>query len=126
MRGFSSDAVEYREQNRGSSIRLDAVNESARWWVMTQFNFNRPLSDPAWAPGLVQTFTPGTTSPEGLSVNLIGCSGPRRDNYTYDGAPTRVTVHVQEGSSPGSKLVSFAAYWGGNGSVTGSFEYEPR
>lgn len=128
VRGFSSDAVEVRVEGvSGNTVQLDAVNDAAHWWVMARFNFSQPLSSAQWAPGTLRTFSGNRPSTDGMSVSTIGCSGPTRGRYTYDSSPDTVTVHVQEGSTPDARLVTFAAYWNAGGhTVTGSFEYLPR
>lgn len=122
---FASDAVGTRIYGGDTTVQLDAVNTEAQWWVMTRLTFSRPLSDAAWAPGMVRTFESFTPQPDGLSVHAVGCSGPSLGHYTYDGGPDRVLVHVLPGTTPTGKVFSFAAYWDrSNQVVTGTFAYD--
>jgi hypothetical protein len=126
VRDFSVDNVEVRIDSGGRQVRLDTVNGPGATWLMTQFTFRVPLSDPSWTTTPLQTFTLGASSSSGLT-SAIACVGPRRGMYTYDGSPSRVTVHVEQGEAPGSRVVTFAQYWNdGAHVVTGSFEYLPR
>lgn len=126
VRDFSVDNVEVRVDNAGRQVRLDTVNGPGATWLMTQLTFRVSLSDPSWTTTPVQTFTLGGAPSSGLT-SVIACSGPRRGNYTYDGSPSRVTVHVEPGDAPGSRVVTFAQYWNDRSHVvTGSFEYLPR
>jgi hypothetical protein len=119
-------------QGEGTSIRLDALMASPDRWIMTRLNFNPALTDARWAPGTAveigEDAAGGGT--DALSVFAIGCSGPMRDRYHYDGPPHHGHVHVGHGHHPHSIIVSFVLYWdnagGRPGAVSGSFEYEPR
>lgn len=125
VRDFSVDGVEVRVDSAGRQVRLDTVSGPGATWVMTQLTFRVALTDPSWATTPVQTFTLREQA-SGL-VSVIACSGPRRGTYTYDGSPSRVTVHVEPGEAPGSRVVTFAQYWDDRSHmVTGSFEYLPR
>ncbi len=121
VQSFGSGTVRVQGQG-GATVQLDAVNTDARWWVMNRMTFTPALSDPSWAVGMNQTFSNGLTSASGQRIWAMGCSGPSMGDYTFDGEPTTVVVHIDPGSTPGSKLLSYAAYWGTQ-AVTGSFEY---
>ena len=125
VQDFSSNAVEIRFER--DAVQIDAVNPSAGWWVMTHMTFSRPLSDPAWEMGRVYTFDVGRAPNGPLSVSALSCSGPSRGHYTYDSSTFRMTMHIEPGSTPGARLVTFAQYWiEAPHVVTGSFEYLPR
>lgn len=128
---FSSDAPELsiRRSTGSAYVRIDALNASARWWAMTALTVTGGLTHASLQPGAHLSFTPSSTSTNGLRVSVLGCSGPARNNYTYDHPADRVDVDVMDGSEPDTHRMVFTAYFR-NGSamqtVQGSFEYEPR
>jgi hypothetical protein len=126
VQNFSSNGAEYREEGDGHTVQLDAVNSSEGWWVMTRLSFNPPLNSALWALDTVHTITPGSLSLTGTSVGVVSCSGPSRGRYTYDGAPSRMTVRIERGTTPDARIVTFAQYWNNNNVMTGTFEYLPR
>lgn len=127
VRGFASDAVSVRATRGGASVRLDATDAAYRWWAMAQLDFGRPLSDPAWTVGMVRTFDSETPTVDGLSVRLVGCSGPRADETVFDASPRQVTVRINAGSTPDTRQVQFEATWpDALNTVRGSFEYSLR
>ncbi len=127
VRGFASAAVSVRAARGGASVRLDATDPAARWWAMAQLEFGRPLSDPAWTVGMVRTFDFEVPSADGLSVRLVGCSGPRADETVFDASPRQVTVRIYPGTTPDVRQVQFEATWpDAVNSVRGTFEYSLR
>ena len=127
VRGFASDGASVRTTRGGASVRLDATDAASRWWAMAQLEFGRPLSDPAWTVGMVRTFDAETPTADGLSVRLIGCSGPRLDETVFDASPQQVTLRINPGRTPDTRLVQFEATWpDAVNSVRGSFEYALR
>lgn len=117
-----------------SSVRIDAENTDARWWAMTQLSFSGSLHHPDLVPGarLVFSRTRRPSSSSGatpLFVTVLGCSGPRRDSFTYDHPADEVTVVVSAGPTADTQRLSFdATFAGPDGEqhVNGSFVYEPQ
>lgn len=140
IRGFTSNTVELRTRvpSGGSSatVQLDAVNTREEWWVMTPLSITGGFNHPSLQPGAHLVFESGSsvrgtvTGSPTLRVAVLGCSGPRRPNYTYDRTARRVEVDVEQGSSWDTRRMRFTATFDGPSSqtqtVTGSFEYEPR
>lgn len=128
---FSASSPELRISSSASfaTVRIDALNSGARWWAMNRLSITGGLGHRALRVGAHLTFTPTSTSNAGLRVSVLGCSGPARDNYTYDRTAQSVTVDVLPGSEEGCNRMVFTAVFV-NGSerqqVQGSFEYEPR
>lgn len=128
---FTHQSPELRISGSSTSaaVRLDAVNTSARWWVMTNLTVTGGLDHAALAPGAHLVFSRTSPTVNGLRVSALGCSGPTRGNYTYDRTADTVTVDVMPGSAPDTRRMVFKATYA-NGSemqqVQGSFEYEPR
>jgi hypothetical protein len=112
-----------------ATVRLDAVNTSARWWVMTNLTVTGGLGHAALQPGAHLVFTRTSPTVGGLRVRVLGCSGPSRGNFTYDRNADTVTIDVMPGSAPDTRRMVFKATYT-NGAATqqvqGSFEYEPR
>lgn len=119
-----------------SSVRIDAENTAARWWAMTQLSFAGSLHHPSLVPGAHLVFSSRsrtTTRPSGgatpLHVSVLGCSGPRLNQFTYDRSAEEVTVDVSEGPAADTRRLAFDAKFAGpNGEqhVTGSFVFETR
>ncbi len=112
-----------------ATVRIDAVNTSQRWWAMNNLTISGGLNHSALRVGAHLTFTPSAPSNAGLRVSVLGCSGPSRNNYTYDRTAQSVTVDVLPGGEEGRNRMVFTAVFV-NGAerqqVQGSFEYEPR
>ncbi|MFO0603286.1 MAG: hypothetical protein U0324_08940 [Polyangiales bacterium] len=112
-----------------ATVRIDAADTTARWWVMTNLTITGGLDHASLLPGAHLVFTRTAPSVNGLRVSALGCSGPSRPNYTYDHTADAVTVDVLPGSAPDTRRMVFKAVYT-HGSVTqqvqGSFEYEPR
>lgn len=110
-------------------VRIDALNPSERWWAMTSLTIAGGLDHPSLQPGAHLTFSGSTATADGLRVSVLGCSGPSRNNYTYDHNAQTTTVDVMPGSDPTHRRMVFTAVFV-NGTQTqqvqGSFEYEPR
>ena len=140
IRGFSSNVVELRTRvpsgGTSATVQLDAVNTRDQWWVMTQLSITGGFNHPGLQPGAHLVFESGssvrstTTGTTALRVSVLGCSGPRRPNYTYDRTARRVEVDIEQGATWDTRRMRFTATFDGPSSqtqtVTGSFEYEPR
>lgn len=115
-----------------TTVRIDAEDTSARWWVMTSLTVLGGLDHAALQPGARLVFSRTGSSVEGLRVSVLGCSGPRRPHYTYDRYADTVTVHVLPGSFPSTRRMVFTAVFpsstpgGPSQRVQGAFEYELR
>lgn len=114
-----------------ASARIDAENPRARWWAMTSLTITGGLNHPSLQPGTRLRFTNGGAPAEsnGLRVSVLGCSGPRRDNFTYDSTATNVEVEVEPGPTPDTRRLVFDAEFAGPSgpqTVRGSFVYDPR
>lgn len=108
-----------------SSVRLDAEDTRVNRWVMTQLTVYGGLLNPMFTPGMTATFN--TQSNTGVGVQVLGCSGPQRGNYTFDHSATQVTVHVEAGPRDNSRRMTFDAnFQGPTGPqvVHGSFVYD--
>lgn len=133
IEGFASEAAELRISGSGSyaTVRIDAVNTTARWWAMNNLTISGGLDHAALRPGAHLTFsrTGTATGATGLRVTALGCSGPSRGNYTYDHTAERVDVDVLPGTEEGRNRMVFTAHYAHEGAmqtVQGSFEYDPR
>ncbi len=130
--GFAVPGAEMRVTQSGStaSVRIDAENTSARWWAMTVLTIGGGLNHPSLQPGTQLRFQRGrSAAASGLSVSVLGCSGPRRDNFTYDANAESVEVNVEEGPTPDTRRIVFDAEFNGPRGpqqVHGSFVYDPR
>jgi hypothetical protein len=118
-----------------SSVRIDAENTSARSWAMTQLSFAGTLHHPSLVPGAHLVFgRSGTTGRAGggataLNVSVLGCSGPRLNQFTYDHGADEVTVDVSEGPTADTRRLAFDAKFAGPSGeqhVTGSFVFEAQ
>lgn len=120
--------------NNTSTVRIDAEDTRARWWAMTQFSFSGSLHHPRLVPGAQLVFGPRSAGPratggdaQALYVSVLGCSGPRRNQFTYDRGAEEVRINVSEGPSPDTRRIDFdATFEGPTGDqhVTGSFVYD--
>ncbi|MDO9018168.1 MAG: hypothetical protein Q8S73_23245 [Deltaproteobacteria bacterium] len=119
-----------------SSVRIDAENTEARWWAMTQLSISGSLRHPSLVPGahLVfnrrdRTTTRTATGAAPLFMSVLGCSGPRLNQFTYDQGAEEVTVDVSAGPTEDTRRLSFDAKFNGptgEQHVTGSFLFEPQ
>ena len=134
VRGFGSvpGVVQGTDGGSTSVVRIDAEDTSARWWAMTRLTVEGTLSHPMLVPGAHLVFTPsgGAMTSAGvvpLFVHAIGCSGPRRDDYTFDQPASQITVDVDAGPDATSRTITFMATFAPAGGtpqhVTGSFVY---
>ncbi len=128
---FSAASPELRISASATSatVRIDALNASERWWAMNNLTISGGLNHAALRQGAHLTFSGSSASASGLRVSVLGCSGPSRNNYTYDHSAQTVTVDVLPGSDAAHNRMVFTAVFV-NGpqtqQVQGSFEYEPR
>lgn len=128
---FAAAAPELRITGTSSNavVRIDALNDSERWWAMNSLTISGGLNHPSLQPGAHLTFSGSSASANGLRVSVLGCSGPSRNNYTYDHSAQTTTVDVLPGSDATHNRMVFTAVFV-NGTQTqqvqGSFEYEPR
>lgn len=74
------------------------------WWTMTGINLDVDLQD-LEVGGIYE-------------ANVLGCSGPRRNDFDYDGYADRATVEVYEGDAPGSIELVYHAEWDDAGPTT--------
>ncbi len=113
-----------------ATVQTDAVDTSQHWWAMTRLTINGGLDHPDLHPGAQVVFDPQhPVSPGGLDVMVVGCSGPRQGDYTYDAHATGVVLNVKPGSSPDTRAIAYTAYFDGptgRQTVEGEFEYSPR
>jgi len=119
--------VDYIRTPTGMSVRLDAVDNSARWWVMQAVTFQGDTTRPQLVPGTVIDTGNPDTIPPGVVLYATGCSGPARGNYTFDDHPERMLMRVEDGPTADTVRVYFRAWYGGfsDQQVTGWFDY-PR
>ncbi len=130
VRNFRAVGLEVRQQRtaRGPMIEVHAEDRAARWWVMTNLQFSTPLTDRAWDAGSSYQieFAPRASS-NPLGLVAIGCSGPSRGNFVYDGPPTGVEVQVGAGPTPQSRVLTFVARWSASGDeVRGTVALSPE
>jgi hypothetical protein len=121
--GFSAEAYEQRgfHEEGWSEVTLHA---GTGYWVMTALSVEGGLEHPSLAPGARLEF-PRDAQP-GLSVSVLGCSGPAREVFDYDEDAQRVQIEVQSGASPGERVLLFRAVFDNAGTsqvVEGSFSY---
>lgn len=131
VRTFAGRApdLQIAESSGSDSVRLDAEDTTARWWAMTAITLRGGLRHPDLRPGAVLQFSnvSGARGTTGLNVTVLGCSGPRRNQYTYDRNAENVTVWVHQGSRPELYRLEFVAQFPTSGNphaVRGAFEYE--
>ncbi len=130
VRAFEGRAAEVTGSDYGtttSTVRIDAEDTTARWWAMTQLSVSGTLHHPRLVPGARLVFNASSGRTGGLHVSVLGCSGPRRDQFTYDRPADEVSVNVSEGPSPDTRRIDFDAKFDGPGGeqhVTGSFVYD--
>lgn len=112
------------------SARTDAEDRTAGYWVMTQVQLQGSLTTGSLVPGRHLHFPPSPEARYGFSLSVVGCAGPRRDNFTYDQPAREVDVDVAEGDEPGTQRILYTAVFDGPGGerqeVRGSFSYEVR
>ena len=99
--------------------------------AMSILLFYGGLDHEALVPGATLSFENSMpTDPESdLSIDVIGCSGPRDGEWDYYDTPADdVQVEVEEGDDPGTVVLkyraSFEDYTGVRSNVTGSFTYQ--
>jgi len=100
--GFACQTTEERGSSGSSEaqIHVIAANPADRWVAMMVFQIDLRFID--WiAPGETFTHT-------GLSsiLNVFGCTGQESAEWTWDGSPRDVEIHIGQGSTPES--VTFA------------------
>lgn len=109
VRDFQATGLEVRTRHipQGTLVEMHAEDPAANWWVMVQFGLAVPLTDPAWAPGSHMFSNRGNT----LGLNVLGCSGPVRNRFTFDANAATLELLVSRGSTPASRYVHFTARW---------------
>ena len=96
----------------GSEIEIDTIGDDGRW-VMFALSLDQDLDD----------IEPGTT----VSGDLLGCVGPTRGSYDFDGHDYSAQLHVEQGASTservGTLTASYSTAWGTQ-TVTATVTYE--
>ena len=118
-----------------SSVRIDAENTDARWWAMTQLSISGTLRHPSLVPGAHLVFNRSNRTTRtgagaaALFMSVLGCSGPRLNQFTYDQGAEEVTVDVSAGPTEDTRRLAFDAKFNGptgEQHVTGSFVFETQ
>ncbi len=103
--GFAGDATSYQAavSDTYAWVRMDTVNVTEAWWVMTSLSFNGGFNRQLLVPG-ARFVEPqnGIGGDPSQSITLIGCSGPREGEFTYDGGPEHMEVQVASGTTAGA------------------------
>jgi len=123
IEGFSAEAYEQTGFSEAGWSEV-VLHAGTGYWVMTGLSVEGGLEHPALAPGARLEFP--RDADLGLSIDVLGCSGPSRDVFDYDEHAQRVQVEVQEGAVPGERVLLFRAIFDDSGSpqvVEGSFGY---
>ena len=137
MEGFDGTPATLSGTDYGtsSSVRIDAGNTDARWWAMTQLSISGTLRHPSLVPGAHLVFnrsdrttrTGAGAAP--LFMSVLGCSGPRLNQFTYDQGAEEVTDDVSAGPTGDTRRLAFDAKFSGltgEQQVTGSFVFETQ
>jgi hypothetical protein len=64
-------------------------------------------------------YRPGSTHTE--DVSAVACTGPSHGNYDFDGGAATVSMTVEEGPTPDSRLFHYFAEFSSQGHTEGSF-----
>jgi hypothetical protein len=123
VNSFTTDQFQI-QNNTASNVRIDALGDS--WWVMNTLSFSPSLNDASWSPGTTRSYVSTAYGSSTSNVTVLGCSGPSYEHWTYDRTADRVDVHVEQGSAPNVRVVSYTAYWNdasNSYAVSGSFEH---
>lgn len=119
---FDTDAYEVQYTGNGdewgnyASITLHGAGVDGTGWAMIRLEtyLDGGFEGDAFAPGAQLTSATG-------DIDATGCSGPSHGNWDFDGQG-EVTVTVEEGPTPGSRVIHYEAFYR-NGQVTrGSFQ----
>jgi len=119
-----------------SSVRIDAENTADRWWAMAQLSVTGSLHHPSLVPGAHMVFnsrnravTRPTSGAPALHVSVLGCSGPRLNQFNYDRSADEVVVDVSAGPTEDTRRLTFDATFAGPSGeqhVTGSFVFDTQ
>ncbi len=116
---FEGDA--YEATYYGTSITLHAGQEGGAdfGWAMIRLSSFEGFEGDAFEPGT-------TVSGEDAGVSAQGCTGPSHGNYIFDGTTNDVTIVVEEGPTPTSRLFHYTAQFDSSrgGETHGSFVLE--
>lgn len=120
---FDTEAyeIEYVAGNawNPASITLHGAGLDGGGWAMISLSTHLEggFEGDAFAPGGLLTSTDG-------DLEAIGCSGPTHGNWDFDGSG-EVTVQVEAGPTPGSRIVHYTATYRDGQTTGGSFQVGP-
>ena len=122
---FAGTAYQIEVRGRNVTIHTGRMSGAEHGWVMARLEFaNRSdLLGDAWAPGSIHTINRGSS--EGDIRDVVGCSGPRHGNFTFDQHPPDVEIVVSEGPNEEAREFEFVLEFA-NGEIThGGFTVAP-
>ena len=124
--GFVGTAYQIERSGNNITIHTGDRGGAEYGWVMVRLQIRglNNMTDERLAPGTMHTINGG--SPEGDIRDVVGCSGPRHGNFTFDQHPPDVEVVVTEGPNDESREVEFVLEFA-NGEIThGGFTITPN
>lgn len=123
--GLSAPAFELTGMRSGGmdAVQLTVQDARSDSYAMVGLSISPSLDDAQWAVGTTYVSTTDTYGGyDGVTwVSGIGCQGPRPGAWDYDVPADDVTMQVERGSQPGSRLVRFSVHLSGR-LAEGQFE----
>ena len=101
---------------QAGAIRIDVSDPSTPAWLMVRIATTQSLTT-------VPMGTVIDSDDEESPVDVVGCAGPRQDDYTVDARPDRVLIKVDAGADANTRVIRFVATFD-NQTVRGAYEVE--
>ena len=121
---FAGTAYQIEINGRNITIHTGEMSGAEHGWVMARLMFgNGDLLGDEWAPGTIHTINSGRG--DGQMRDVVGCSGPRHGNFTFDAHPPEVEIEVIATPGGGARNFEFTLEFA-NGEIThGGFTVSP-
>ncbi len=120
--------VSARPLSNGTEIEIDGGDDFA---IMSRFFFRGGLLHEDLQVGAHVELGPRNWNapPDVLQVGLMGCSGPARRAWTYDGVASHITIDVDQGAGADDRVLHFVStfrYDDREQTLEGDFGYTVR
>ncbi len=103
----------------GGVDTVTTIGRGSGGYGMAQVTINGGVDHPALRDGMSYNFA-GNRSMDGLSVNVLGCSGRRIYQWDFDDDADEVDIEVEDDVAAGTRTIYYVATWRASASLFGS------